>query len=554
MSLLDGAQARIAFPISLPRGISGQHLLLAALIFTAVFTRFWRLGSPEQCYFDEVYFPTTGAEILKGHNNAWDFFGHENTHPPLSKEFMALGQGLFGQVNNHGADNKCWGSDHSDRKTGADWQYSPFGWRFFGALAGVAGVIFMYLLAKNLFKSDVAGLAAGFFLTFEGLALTQSRIATPDAFVLCFMLGCVYFMVTNRFLLSGILFGAAVASKWNAALTILPIILFFIWKLLEKRRAPDEPERVDPLEVLMPAGLWLTYVAVAFNLWRIIGTRAEEDYSPLDGPPEILGVAMLLIGVAMFAVGAIYVITRTGALRGALRSMGSLTRVHLQAALVFGVFFIMVPGYTYLLTYLPMLLNGGSLADILELNQRAFDFHSHLDSPHPYQSPWDTWPITMRPIFFYLGPGLSKIYNLGNPMIFWMSLPALAFTLWQGLRSVRARLDQTTGEISIWGRIPSRQMALLFVVLGYLAFWLPWALNPRILFLYHYLPALSFAILALAYVMHWLWHCQSRYGRPAVVATMAVVAASFIYFYPHWAAVDVPQWLDNSYYWFDSWR
>jgi len=32
------------------------------------------------------------------------------------------------------------------------------------------------------------------------------------------------------------------------------------------------------------------------------------------------------------------------------------------------------------------------------------------------------------------------------------------------------------------------------------------------------------------------------------------VGVTFVYFYPHLAAVDVPQWLDNQYYWFDSWR
>jgi dolichyl-phosphate-mannose--protein O-mannosyl transferase len=84
-------------PHSSGLGIDRQTLVFGALfviMLVAVVTRFYRLGEPDRCYFDEVYFPTTAVEILKGDNNAWQFFGHENTHPPLSKELMALGMAL----------------------------------------------------------------------------------------------------------------------------------------------------------------------------------------------------------------------------------------------------------------------------------------------------------------------------------------------------------------------------------------------------------------------------------------------------------------------------
>mgnify|MGYP006174752991 CR=1 FL=1 len=51
-----------------------------------------------------------------------------------------------------------------------------------------------------------------------------------------------------------------------------------------------------------------------------------------------------------------------------------------------------------------------------------------------------------------------------------------------------------------------------------------------------------------------LWHHPAPYARYLAVTYLALVFVTFVYFYPHWAAVDVPQWLDNSYYWFDSWR
>jgi hypothetical protein len=38
-----------------------------------------------------------------------------------------------------------------------------------------------------------------------------------------------------------------------------------------------------------------------------------------------------------------------------------------------------------------------------------------------------------------------------------------------------------------------------------------------------------------------------------VIAFLAASFTSFVYFYPHWTAVDVPGWLDDSYYWFPDW-
>ncbi len=555
MNLLDQVQARLrSFT---PAQIKAHHLLLAAILLLAVFTRFWRLGTPDGCYFDEVYFPTTGAEILHGDKAAWEFYGHENTHPPLSKLFMAGGEAIFGHEKRNDPGLQCWGDqEDAAKKNSPDWTYSPFGWRFFGALAGVGAVLFMYLLARKLFNSEVAGLAGAFLLTFEGLAFTQSRIATPDTYVLFFMLGAVYFLVSDRYLFSGIFFGAAMASKWNAMFTIVPIVLYLAWRLArgfaERREEPFPREGLKRFEVALPAGLALLYLGVGLTVWRYVGTKAGQTYDVFGGPLQMLGLLLMIAGGAGILLGIAGMIHARNA-SGGVRLFSPTGRLLLGVALVFGVFFMIVPGYVYALTYVPMLASGHSLGDARDLNRMAYDFHSTLKSPHPYQSPFDTWPILMRPIFFYLG-GDAKIYNLGNPLIFWLGLPALAFTLYRGLRFVRVRVEQGTANLAIRARITLREAAPLFVLLSYLGFWLPWALQPRILFLYHYLPALAFVILALAYVVHWLWYHEQRWARAVAITFLVAVAATFAYFYPHLAAVSIPHWLDESYYWFPSWR
>ncbi|MBI2913709.1 MAG: DnaJ domain-containing protein, partial [Chloroflexi bacterium] len=145
-AVLGPAQAAVAPRIA---PITVAQVLLIALVAAALFTRFWRLDVPADKMFDEVYFPTTAQEILHGNAAAWEFFGHENTHPPLSKVIMAGGMGIFGE--------------------------NSFGWRFPGALAGVGSIIFIYLLGRRLFRNEWVGLIAGFLMTFEGLAFAQSR-------------------------------------------------------------------------------------------------------------------------------------------------------------------------------------------------------------------------------------------------------------------------------------------------------------------------------------------------------------------------------------------
>jgi dolichyl-phosphate-mannose-protein mannosyltransferase len=197
------------------------------------------------------------------------------------------------------------------------------------------------------------------------------------------------------------------------------------------------------------------------------------------------------------------------------------------------------------------------LGQVIRQNRQAFDFHSHLRAEHPWSSPWDTWPIMGRPIYFYADadPGVregwvnGKIYSMGNPLIFWAALPALAFALWQGFAYVRARLTPG-GALAIWGSIPPKQAALLFVVLAYLGLWLPMSFTSRVLFLYHYLPALAFGILALAYSVDWVWH-RPGWGKQAAVAFLALVALLFAFLYPHLADVSVPLWLEKLYYPFD---
>jgi dolichyl-phosphate-mannose--protein O-mannosyl transferase len=87
---------------------------------------------------------------------------------------------------------------------------------------------------------------------------------------------------------------------------------------------------------------------------------------------------------------------------------------------------------------------------------------------------------------------------------------------------------------------------LAIIVLSYFIFFVPWALSPRIMFFYHYLPSLPFLAIATGYVL--------RKQPKLLIGILTIGLLVFIYFYPHWAGLKIPLWLDKSYYWFPSWR
>jgi dolichyl-phosphate-mannose--protein O-mannosyl transferase len=144
---------------------------------------------------------------------------------------------------------------------------------------------------------------------------------------------------------------------------------------------------------------------------------------------------------------------------------------------------------------------------------------------HPYSSKWWTWPLLLRPVWYYWkDPGeipgtVVGIWGAGNPSVWWASVPALLFAAWIGVRERRA--------------------ALLFVVCGWAIHLAPWVPISRTLFLYHYLPSLLFALLALAWLLDRLWQGEgSALERGLIGATIlgsllpvAILAA------PSWAPI-----------------
>lgn len=196
--------------------------------------------------------------------------------------------------------------------------------------------------------------------------------------------------------------------------------------------------------------------------------------------------------------------------------------------------FLVIPSLIYVFSYLPFFASGHSFSQFIELQGQMWWYHTGLAATHPFQSSWWSWPILYRPIWLFTQTRdalVSNIYAMGNPLIFWFGLIAVLLT---GIKGVLERNNK-----------------LLFLIVAYLGFFLPWALSPRIMFLYHYLPSLPFLALSSGWLFSRLW---ARGARLIVLSFLIFTFSFFIFFYPHWTGIFVPRWLDNLYYWLPSWR
>lgn len=206
--------------------------ILLILVVISLGLKFYRLGDPDSYMFDEVYYAFTVQEMAKGNSDSWEKgakapegFAFEWSHPPLGKELSTLGILIFG-----------------DR---------TFGWRFFQALFGGLGTLFIYLLGKELFASKRAGLFAGFLYTFDCFTFVLSRITMVDIFLMNFIILSSLFVVkyartkSKKFIyLSGMFCGFSISVKWSGVyatefLAAVGFALMYYTEIYSKEQSTD---------------------------------------------------------------------------------------------------------------------------------------------------------------------------------------------------------------------------------------------------------------------------------------------------------------------------
>ena len=143
--------------------------------FILSFVGYWY---PPDKVFDEIYFARAGEEYLQ------NLRIYENTHPPLTKLLVTLSMMLFGGMpHGHGLGGWTFLNGIIGHATNGD---NSYGWRFLDVVFGALAVMLLYVFAKRITGSTFFACVTALLLTADGMHFVQSRIATPEGFVVFF--------------------------------------------------------------------------------------------------------------------------------------------------------------------------------------------------------------------------------------------------------------------------------------------------------------------------------------------------------------------------------
>jgi dolichyl-phosphate-mannose--protein O-mannosyl transferase len=474
------------------------------VIALAAFLRLFNLGYPGKLVFDETYYVkdawtlwNTGAErswpqsadaaFEAGHVNGWLADGSFVVHPPLGKWIIGLGMWLFGAQNS-------------------------FSWRIMVALLSIASVALIMVIAKQLFKSTLWPLVAGFMLAVDGHAIVLGRTALLDGILMFFALLGFFFVLKDQatrdveaitwrrpwLVYAGLALGAATAVKWSGLYFLAAFGLYVVISdALARRRLNSEPYQIPETAELAPN-------LTAFSLALLVSKFFRA-------------VVVFLLMVPIAAV------TYLASWTGWLTSTGGYDRDS----------------------------NTNPFLALLKYHQDAYNFHVNLHTPHAYASNPLTWLFDIRPTsFFYEGLSYgqngctaldgcsSAITPLGNPFI-WLPAAAAVFFLTYLLFT---RRDKMAGTI------------LIGIAGGYL----PWlAFMNRTVFQFYSIAFLPWMILALVYALSLFIRSRSAEQRlnaiRGVLSYLVVVAAASLFFLPIWIGTWIPYWYWHIHMWIPSW-
>lgn len=485
--------------------------------FCLRFVNFW---VPNKLVFDETYYPKDAYSLLLyGYERGWAKDANDRivagasnltlnesaftVHPPLGKWLIALGEHWFGM--------------------------NSFGWRFMSVVFGALLVFFTIRLARRLSRSTLVGAIAGILLTFDGLAFVMSRTGLLDIFQATFTLAAVCCVLADRDwfrlrlaryltdndlpdlgggygpvlawrpwrVMAGVLFGCAIAVKWNSLFVLAAFgLLSVAWDVSARRLA-----------------------GASTRAWKALYIDAPLAFCYL-----------VLLSAAVYLSTWTSYLTTAG---GYDRQWGA---QHPDDPLVKAI--------------------GAPLASLWQYHKDIYGFHTgdYIKSQtHPYSSHPASWLFMIRPVGIDavndIAPGvdgctavdttcLRVINGMGTPLLWWLAAIALFVGLFY------------------W--VSGRDWRFSVPVLGTLAVWLPWFLNAdRPIFFFYAVVFVPFTVTGLAMVMGRILGPATgphrRRGAIIVGTAIGLVIINFAFIYPVLTdeLLTRPQWLLRM--WLPSW-
>ncbi len=391
---------------------------------------------------------------------------------------------------------------------------------------------------------------------------------------------------------------------WRLAPALAGIALAPVFFLLARRVLTTERAAVLATLLLLCDGVYLVQSRVAMtNIFAVLFQVASALFVVRAGRREGVPVwDMLAAGVCLgLALSTRWTSLWATAFLGlTFLAMRGKRLLRWQEMALLPVMFALLPAAIYTLSYVPWMTQNPSntLRHMVSMQGSIYHYHATLNATHPYFSKWYTWPWLVRPTWYYfttVDGFVRGIVAIGNPALWWASVPVSLWALFSSVRAHRpalglagvacaalggaAFLGGGAGEalgvllllasvtFVVSARLWARDTVLLFTGAGFFALYLPWGLSPRTLNYSHYLfEAIPYACLTLGILLDRLWQRGDQAapraiaGELTVVAYISLVVSLFLLFFPFLTAIAVPaDWFHRGFgglrpwTWFSSW-
>lgn len=216
--------------------------------------------------------------------------------------------------------------------------------------------------------------------------------------------------------------------------------------------------------------------------------------------------------------------------------------------------FVIVPLVTYSLLWIPHLIQNPQ-PNFFDVQWMILNYHEQIGNGakvHPYCANWYTWPLLMRPLaYYFLEYKPSYYYDvhaMGNPLLWWLALAAIFGSIWLIIKNFSLAPIR---ELNI-----DRMTVPLFMVTNYAANLLPWVKVTRCLYIYHYMGAVLFAIMGLAWLVDLGLRSSSKLWQAVGLTTIFGVAATFVFWLPIFLGLSIEK-TDLAYrlwyFWIFNW-
>lgn len=479
------------------------YLILGAL---AAVSRFMGLtaktdnGTP---LFDEKHYVPQAWQVVESVGNPLIGGIEDNpgfgliVHPPVAKQVIALGEWLFG--------------------------YTPLGWRFMSAVAGVAVVLLLMDIVRRISGSPLAVGIVGLYAVCDGVLLVSSRVGMLDIIQTVFLLAAVWALVIDNASALRRLQHPDFGIHETRFSTLGPYLSYRWWRLL--------------------AGVFLglslgvkwsgLYYIAAFGLWSVFSDAASRRRAGAKKPiigalvrdtlPALRDLVLVPLAVYFYSWRAWFT-EETSVYR-------HVTQDERDTGLPFT-------------SWLPE-----SLQNFMHYQSSVLKFHAELTTSNGHHHPWESkpwaWLVSWRPMLYYSGESTclggreckSWIMLFGTPPIWWLLSAVVLWAFWR------------------WVICSDFRYSIPFI--GFIASWVPWAITyDRQMYFFYATALIPFILIGYALIAQdlagWTWRGR-RVGQGIVAGHAALVVVAFIFWLPILVGITLPTETFNLRFWLPSW-